>query len=897
MGRGDGVTVVSPTSSQASRAHSLQTCGACGQKLPRVGSARPAVTMLRSTEDVGGLCSVTRIGRTGSSEIDTEVAALCRALGRLSAKSPWVGSSSERPSLSPSLGGQFTSAAESVSRGLLTLAPGDLRARIESTRPRSAGVLRPAPAEDGEVAEHARADAMVAMKALDRLISFVSLELAGSRANQRRLAVLEARAERSEAEVKELEERLEASQIELAAARDPENMKSRLTQLLSKEQQEYQERLARQEEAALEQAEMDDALSARAEKLVAAGEALLPPDQRFEAAFVIKRSPLRTRLETRQQELAAGRISTSGPHLPANSALWPIEDGAISCVHTPDDWLSSAEMEKQREFMPSFYAMPASSPFLSPTSWDTFGEGTREGVGRSRAPSEAPGAGFHAPAAGGRRQTTHGRSDSVAVSSLLAHRRGVIARRRSDAQQARKAAFSGDASLETFLSSSKHFAECQAEMPRRPTLALGASGSFRSLGGSMPPSRAGSAVSLRAASADQDSETDEDVSDDEKVATVAVDPDGNRRVLRLDEQRTFWGKIAFLFQHSPSSFFELRVDTATVFSFGGNLAEQSARYGLEAQHERLLGIPDACVVISELTHDIERERADEAEYLEALASVDGEAPDSDSAPTSLAAYKVCEPGAVVRATNRLRAAHRRLKPQIWRRLRQPGILNALATQHGKLQWQNPHTTRVVCVTASSEAPLPSTLAAVTDRPRTEADALVPFFSTLDAPSQWVTVDLGPVAVIPHRYSLVSARPIGAGCFPRSWRLEGSLDNEVWELLRRHEGDTTLTKDRPCATWSLDALGRSKVREIGSYYRYFRLTQEGPNSVGTHALQLSCFEVYGRLLCVRPWMSWPCRSESVCLPRPLRCPELPPMPEEPRWRARRRKVPRRGKGRK
>lgn len=78
------------------------------------------------------------------------------------------------------------------------------------------------------------------------------------------------------------------------------------------------------------------------------------------------------------------------------------------------------------------------------------------------------------------------------------------------------------------------------------------------------------------------------------------------------------------------------------------------------------------------------------------------------------------------------------------------------------------------------------------------------------------------------------------------------------------------------------MARAPSRDLGAYYRYFRITQEGPNSMGGHALQLSCFEIHGRLLCVRPYASW--RQTPGCcnlVPRPTRNPDLPPMPEEPK----------------
>jgi len=71
---------------------------------------------------------------------------------------------------------------------------------------------------------------------------------------------------------------------------------------------------------------------------------------------------------------------------------------------------------------------------------------------------------------------------------------------------------------------------------------------------------------------------------------------------------------------------------------------------------------------------------------------------------------------------------------------------------------------------------------------------------------------------------------------RFWKFEGSIDSRHWELLREHIDDKKLNKKGATHNWSLVQTKKA--------FRFFRITQTGPNSNGNHYLALSGVELYG-----------------------------------------------------
>ncbi|KAJ9446497.1 hypothetical protein DIPPA_00931 [Diplonema papillatum] len=110
-----------------------------------------------------------------------------------------------------------------------------------------------------------------------------------------------------------------------------------------------------------------------------------------------------------------------------------------------------------------------------------------------------------------------------------------------------------------------------------------------------------------------------------------------------------------------------------------------------------------------------------------------------------------------------------------------------------------------------------------------------------------------------------------------------MDRLHWDLLRRHVGDKTFPKNNLCGYWPLPCLEEARELPLGHYYRYFRVLLEGPNTVGTHQLQLSCFEVYGRALMAREYTPIRQCPQSMAAPRPCFAGDPLSMPDDTPFR--------------
>eukprot|EP00759_Apiculatamorpha_spiralis_P000724 PhF_6_TR1031/c0_g1_i1/m.2095 len=169
-----------------------------------------------------------------------------------------------------------------------------------------------------------------------------------------------------------------------------------------------------------------------------------------------------------------------------------------------------------------------------------------------------------------------------------------------------------------------------------------------------------------------------------------------------------------------------------------------------------------------------------------------------------------------------------------------GIVQHLSTSGGRIPFQNVVTSGLVSVYVSSSYQLCSTTAIVSPK---DTD----YFMTLDHPDEMITIDFGNVLIVPQLYSFTSRHPILAGFFPRFWRVEASLDNQTWYVLRRHVNDVTMHRHNPTGCWEI-----SPSKSL-PYFRWFRIVQEGKNCVGSNVLAVSNLEVFGRILTIDEYL--------------------------------------------
>ena len=209
-----------------------------------------------------------------------------------------------------------------------------------------------------------------------------------------------------------------------------------------------------------------------------------------------------------------------------------------------------------------------------------------------------------------------------------------------------------------------------------------------------------------------------------------------------------------------------------------------------------------------------------------------------------------------------------------------GVMWFLGTEGGERPYKNPCIGDIKVMVGCSSAWGQSDPCTLLQREHA-------YFCTKDAPNQWISADLVDRVLMPTAYSIASSHPILTGYYPRNWNLEASLDGRVWAVLREHSNDETLGKSNPSAVFSLADRGvieaaRSAAvaaaspaavplppasRHLG-YFRCFRLRQTGPNSFGSHELQIGSVELYGDLLCVEEF------SEPRSPPTPQQSRDVP-----------------------
>jgi hypothetical protein len=156
-----------------------------------------------------------------------------------------------------------------------------------------------------------------------------------------------------------------------------------------------------------------------------------------------------------------------------------------------------------------------------------------------------------------------------------------------------------------------------------------------------------------------------------------------------------------------------------------------------------------------------------------------------------------------------------------------GIISYLAFKHGG----NVHDNGIVTVTSKSV--YSGAVRLLTDF---SSDS---FFSSQNAPGQWICWDFHEMRVCPTHYTIMSKL-----YSPRSWVVESSLDGVgwfrrgTWIEIDRRKDNSDLKASHSVASFSV-----SNSAEC----RFIRLTQTGPNHNQTHELRISAFEIFGTLL--------------------------------------------------
>jgi hypothetical protein len=139
---------------------------------------------------------------------------------------------------------------------------------------------------------------------------------------------------------------------------------------------------------------------------------------------------------------------------------------------------------------------------------------------------------------------------------------------------------------------------------------------------------------------------------------------------------------------------------------------------------------------------------------------------------------------------------------------------------------------IVVVTASSQL---SNATAYAAKNAVDLTASSYFFSANQV-NQWISYDFGDSRIKPIHYSIRSDYNGGTGGHnPKSWVLEGSVDNNQWEEVDRRDNNSDL---------NARSITRLFAVNHSSEYRSLRFRQTGPNHYGENYLVISGFDIFG-----------------------------------------------------
>jgi hypothetical protein len=113
-----------------------------------------------------------------------------------------------------------------------------------------------------------------------------------------------------------------------------------------------------------------------------------------------------------------------------------------------------------------------------------------------------------------------------------------------------------------------------------------------------------------------------------------------------------------------------------------------------------------------------------------------------------------------------------------------------------------------------------------------------YWSTKDAPGQWIMFRFPKYMVYLTDYTLKSPYSKSGWNHLKSWIVEGSNDGENWSEIDRHEENNDLNGKGKVMTWRVQNPMRARM---------IRLRQIGKNHKGTDDIQLAGIEFFGQLL--------------------------------------------------
>lgn len=114
------------------------------------------------------------------------------------------------------------------------------------------------------------------------------------------------------------------------------------------------------------------------------------------------------------------------------------------------------------------------------------------------------------------------------------------------------------------------------------------------------------------------------------------------------------------------------------------------------------------------------------------------------------------------------------------------------------------------------------------------------FRTNDSPNSWICFEFLENSIIPTSYQIRSYPFWKNENHPKTWVIEGSMDNVNWFILDSQENCAILNDSNVSHIFSIDESKSKKVR-------YIKMRQTGKNWKNMDHLNLDCIEFYGKLI--------------------------------------------------
>jgi len=106
------------------------------------------------------------------------------------------------------------------------------------------------------------------------------------------------------------------------------------------------------------------------------------------------------------------------------------------------------------------------------------------------------------------------------------------------------------------------------------------------------------------------------------------------------------------------------------------------------------------------------------------------------------------------------------------------------------------------------------------------------------PNNYIIIDFKDYSICCKKYTLRHTLSRDTEAL-RNWKFSGSNDNINWIDLKVHVNDASLTLKGTSKSWDIDS-------NSNSYFRYFRILQNGFNSSNNDYFSLGGVEMYGTI---------------------------------------------------